>query len=238
MSLQMFEDDEEAIQLPHPSVSLRFRLVIENAIRATWERMVTNGRPGFDLQSATEDVITHELYERLYDEVFDKGIIDGFDREIVSSIHREPKIRNFNGKNLDKMPDMFVSFVDRPGGIMHSQHGLFIECKPIDKEHPVGSAYCDEGVIRFVRGDYAWTMREALMIGYVRPEYTVIKLSEAFAKRKEPLLTNSPPKTCNKSRGTAYSKPVYFSEHNRSFRYQNGTRKPGPIVVRHLWLDR
>ncbi len=164
----MFEATNEGIRLPHPKLSLRLHLVVEVAICAAWTLMTNRGRVGFDLQTANEDTVTHELYERLYDEVFDKGVVGGFDRQVFASIRREPKVRNFDGRNPDKMPDLLVEFIDRPAGVMNSQHGLFIECKPVDRKHPAGSAYCDEGLIRFTRGDYAWAMQSAMMVGYAR----------------------------------------------------------------------
>ena len=66
--------------------------------------MTRHERKGFNLQTADEDTVTLELYERLYDEVFDKGVVAGFDRAVFASIHREPKVRNFNRLHPDKMP--------------------------------------------------------------------------------------------------------------------------------------
>lgn len=82
MTLRMFEDDAEGIRLPHPLLSWRSHLIIEAAICATWELMTNRGSDGFDLQTANEDTVTHELYERLYDEVFNKGVVDGFDGNV------------------------------------------------------------------------------------------------------------------------------------------------------------
>ena len=236
----MFEDSNEGIRLPHPSLPLHVHLVIEAAICAAWELMTHQGREGFDLQTATEDSITLELHERLYDEVFNKGIVDGFDREVFTSINREPKVRNFNRLHPDKMPDMFVDFVDRPVGVMHSQHGLFIECKPVDRKHPTGSAYCDEGLIRFVRGDYAWTMQSAMMIGYARNGYSLMpKLTEALTiSRKEPIPTSFGPESCQRTKANAIAEQVAVSKHQRTFNYVETGLPAGIIVVRHLWLKR
>src|SRR5438128_12029278 len=121
MALKMFAEDNEGIRLPHPPLSLRSHLIIETAICAAWELMTNQERTDFDLQTAGEDTVTHELYERLYDEVFDKGVVGGFDREVFASVRREPKVRNFNGSNPDKMPDLLVEFIDRPAGVMNSQ---------------------------------------------------------------------------------------------------------------------
>lgn len=240
MTLEMFEESNEGIRLPHPLLSLRTHLVVEAAICAAWTLMTNRGRPGFDLQTADEDTVTHELYERLYDEVFDKGVVDGFDREVFASMRREPKVRNFNCSHPDKMPDLLVEFIDRPAGVMNSQHGIFIECKPVDRDHPAGSAYCDDGLIRFVRGDYAWAMQSAMMVGYARAGYSLVpKLSEALAsKRKAPILTSFGPESCPLTKATSYAEQVAISKHQRTFNYIEDNSPAGIIVIRHLWLRR
>ena len=197
MIVGMFDDTPLGIRLPHPPLSLRSHLIIETAICAAWELMLTHPRTGFDLLAANEDTVTHELFERLYDEVFDKGVVGGFGREVFASVRREPKVRNFNGSSLDKMPDLLVEFIDRPAGSMNSQHGLFIECKPVDQEHRAGSAYCDKGLIRFVRGDYARAMQSAMMVGYARIGYSVVQSSRRLLrpianKRSRPPSDRSP----------------------------------------------
>jgi hypothetical protein len=235
MTLGMFEDTTDGTCLPHPPLSLRSHLVVELAICAAWKLVLTRVRSGFDLQAATEDAVTHELYERLYDEVFDKGLVDGFDREVFASVRREPKIRNFNGTNLDKMPDLLVEFVDRPAGVMNSQHGIFIECKPVDADYTVGAHYCDKGLIRFVRGDYAWAMQSAMMIGYARSGYTIRpKLSDALQARSK----DEGVRPCRCSKGDSTSEKVHVSNHERTFRYAETGKAAPAILIRHLWLKR
>jgi len=240
MTLEMYEDSDDGIRLPHPQLPLHVHLVIETAIRVAWELMVSKGREGFDFESAHEDDVTLELYERLYDEVFDKGIVAGFDRAIFATIQREPKVRNYNRLHPDKMPDILVNFIDRPVGVMNSQHGLFIECKPVDRKHPTGSAYCDEGIIRFIRGDYAWTMQSAMMVGYARKGYSLLpKLSEALtSNRKEPIPTSFGPENCRRTMATAFAEQVAISTHQRTFKYQENGLPAGNITIRHLWLKR
>ncbi|WP_309024558.1 hypothetical protein [Pelagicoccus sp. SDUM812002] len=236
----MFEEADNTAPFPHPPLSLRLHLIVEQALRAAWEIMLSQVRVGFDLQTADEDTITLELYQRLYDEIFNKGVVDGFDGNIFTSVHREPKIRNFNYSNPDKMPDLFVDFVDRPARVMNSQHGLFIECKPVDREHPTGSAYCDKGLIRFIRGDYAWTMQSAMMVGYTRKGYTLLdKLPKALkSKRKEPISTSFGPSNCTKSVITTSAEQVAISKHPRTFDYVENGSPAGTITIRHLWLKR
>jgi len=239
MSLNLFEETTDGIRLPHPPISLRSLLVVESALCEAWRLMRDEPRGNFKLSEGEEDDVTLELHERLYDEVFCKGLVPGFNTEVFASVGREPKIRNFNRLHPDKMPDLFVQFVDRPVGVLYSQHGIFIECKPVDAAHTVGAHYCDKGIIRFIRGDYAWTMTEALMIGYARKGYTILpKLPEALSSRAKQIPTLVAPKPCGRSKVGLENERVHFSRHERTFKYvENGKAAP-PITIRHLWLKR
>jgi hypothetical protein len=244
MTLGMFNDGDhaDAIQLPHPKLSLRFHLIIESAVRTAWALIKTTSspRPGFNLSTAGEDDITLELHERLCDHIFDRGIVPGFDREVFAGIEREPKIRNYNYEHPDKMPDLLVRFMDLPEGGMRSQHGLFIECKPVDSDHPAGSTYCDSGLVRFVNGDYAWTMQSAMMMGYAKKGYRLLpKFSEALSgARKKLIATTAEPIACSHTQATSDAEQTVRSEHQRCFTYLEYGSPAPPIVIRHLWLRR
>ena len=43
----------------------------------------------------------------------------------------------------------------------------------VNSKHYSGSDYCDDGLVRFVRGDYAWAMQEAMMLAYTRDGRTI-----------------------------------------------------------------
>jgi hypothetical protein len=231
--------DPEPLPLPHPPISLPVLLIVERALCAAWSLLRTSPRPGFDLRTAQEDVITNELCEALYDRIFPSGIVEGFDAQLFSSVHREPKLRNYDYRHLDKMPDLLVKLIGRPGGIMHSQDGLFIECKPVDLKHNVLSHYCGKGLIRFTRGDYAWAMTNAMMIGYAASPYNVLpKLSEALTVPPPGITTILLPEPCTNSVATSISEAVYLSKHVRDFKYVGTNQLVQPITIRHLWLRR
>jgi hypothetical protein len=240
MKLAMYENVGEAARLPYPPLSTRCQLIVEDAIRCTWGLIKTKPRTGFDLPTADEDEVTHEVHERLYNEVFDHDLVAGFDREVFASVSREPKIRNFDGSHLDKMPDLLVEFVDRPAGVMNSQYGLFIECKPVDGSHTVGTCYCDKGLIRFVRGDYAWAMQDAMMVGYSRKGYDLISelVENLAAPRRVSIPTMVGPTPCPGSQASNITEQVVTTIHERTFRYVESNTLPGRIRVRHLWLKR
>jgi hypothetical protein len=165
--------------------------------------------------------------------------VDGFDRELFTTVTRETKLRTFDGRSLDKMPDLLVGLVGRDSFRPRSQDWLFIECKPVDVDHAVGTHYCDKGLIRFVKGEYAWAMQEAMMVGYAREGYTIaLKLEEALRKRGDNIPTVGYPRTCPRSKTTQFSEAVQISTHGRTFHYvETGTAAP-PIIIRHLWLMR
>jgi hypothetical protein len=211
---------------------------VEEALCAAWDSLRTHPRPGFDLLTANEDDITQELYETLYDSVFNKSIVPGFDRQLFTVVTREAKVRNYDRTMLDKMPDLLIGLTDRHV-YRSTQDWLFIECKPVDIDHSAGVHYCDKGIIRFVRGEYAWAMTSALMIGYTRNGYTILsKLVKSLEKRIKEIPTISMPHKCAKSRVRRNSDIVHISQHGRTFTYIETGQQAPDIIIRHLWLHR
>ncbi|MFZ4595825.1 MAG: hypothetical protein ACOYOF_16320 [Verrucomicrobiaceae bacterium] len=235
-----FYRDEEAV-LPHKPIPLAMFLIVEEALRVSWQRLKTRPHPRIDIRTAGEDDVTHDLYEVIFDEVYDSGLVDGFDEEHFTIVTREKKLRNYNGEHLDKMPDLMVRVAGRTISDFHhrSQDWLFIECKPVDAEHTVGVHYGAKGIARFIRGDYAWTMTSALMVGYASPGYTINpKLIETLESRSEEFKVKGMPIPCRRSPAVSYAEKVHITQHERTFSYlENGQLAP-PIKLRHLWLSR
>ena len=237
MVFGFYADPAEA-PLPHPPISLAVFLVVEEAMRKAWNLLRTDPHGGFDLVNATENVVTHEFHEALCDRVFAQGLVNGFDARMFTTITRDSKVRNYDGTLLDKMPDLLIGLVGRKS-YRQTQDWLFVECKPVDASHSLVTHYCDRGVRRFVRGDYAWTMTSALMIGYTRGGYTISpKLVDALLSRRNEITTLDTPVACSRSTATSVSEPVHITRHVRTFRYAE-TQQPAPaIIIRHLWLRR
>lgn len=239
MALGIF-DKVAPVDLPHPPISLAIFLVVERAVCAGWHLVLTDPQnPKFDLTTATENEITEELHEAVVNRVFGSGAVDGFNKQVFAPGIREPKIRNYNFTSLDKMPDLFFQLVNRPTGIINTQDGVFIECKPVDKAHPIPKHYCDRGIMRFVSGDYAWAMTSALMVAYARPDYTILPhLADALTERTTTISTLSPPQACSLSVFGAANEAVHISLHERSFQYLENGKDADTITIRHLWLSR
>lgn len=225
--------------LPHKPIPLAIHLIVETALRASWRRLRQHPPAGFNIETAEEDVVTHELQKVLHGEVFNSKDVEGFTSDFFAAPVREAKWENFNGRKRDLMPDLFFGLIGRSKARIPWQDGLFVECKPVGRKHPAGSAYCDAGIIRFVRGDYAWAMTSALMVGYASAGYNLSsKLDQALIGRGKKIPTLVKPNSCRHSEATAVSERTYFSKHRRTFKYiQTGVAAPS-ITIRHLWLKR
>lgn len=234
-----FYDDPGRRRLQHPKIGLPVLLIVENALCAAWSLLRTHPRAGFDLLTAHEDAVTLELHEALLDRVFKKGIVEGFDSKLFSTVEREPKIRNYDYRHPDKMPDLLVRLVGRPPGVRNTQDGLFIECKPVDSRHGVSAHYCNRGLIRFVQGDYAWAMPIATMVGYARKGYSVFSKLVPVLLDWPPGASNSTvPLPCAYSKASSIGEVVHLTEHARTFRYLETEEVAPKITIRHLWLRR
>ena len=227
------------LDLPHKAIPLAIHLIVEDALRMSWDKLRKNPPAGFLIGTAPEDVVTHELLKTLHGEIFDSGEVDGFTRDYFETPVREAKVENFDGTKRDLMPDLRIGLIGRPKARVPWQDYLFIECKPVDADHSVGAHYCDKGLIRFVRGDYAWAMRSAMMVGYARAGYTILpKLTEALQPRSNKIPTVGQVQPCIHSKADSLSEAVHISKHGRTFKYLE-TKQPAPaITIRHLWLRR
>jgi hypothetical protein len=224
--------------LPHPSYPLATLRIVEAAILEAWRLIRDHPEGDFDIGRADEDRITRELRTCLVNAVLYGGRVPGFTPKHFR-VNRESKFVSFDGTHLDKMPDLHIDILRDDIVSIPSDDGLFVECKPVDRDHPAGGAYCDKGIRRFVSGEYAWALTEGLMVGYASPGYTVPqKLEEAIRTRKGALKVVGSMKACPGSSALGYCQHPHITVHRRGFPYP-GTKKRAPrIVLRHLWLDR
>ena len=217
--------------LPHPQIDQRSILLICKVIKKAWQLLGEEPVSGFDLQSADEDTITQELVEIIENRLRQSGEIGGFNRHLFGRVSRDPKITNFDKTHPDKMPDIFFDLMRGNLTIISEQDGLFVECKPVDPQHPILSHYCNKGLVRFVNGDYAWAMQDALMVGYVKGRYSFIKLTYALDDDEN----NATLKPIGHSVVDEYE--IYRSSHKRDFHWLENRGQACSITVSHLWLS-
>jgi len=216
--------------LPHPQIPQRTVLLLCKVIKRAWQLLSKMPPSNFILQSENEDTITQVLVEIIENRLRKSGDVNGFNCALFGKVTREPKITNVDKKHPDKMPDIFFDLKRDQLPILSDQDGLFVECKPVDLNHSIFSCYCKKGLIRFVNGDYAWAMQDAMMVGYVKGNYSFKKLASVLDGKKSAVL-----KTTNHSAVDKYT--IYCSSHNRDFEWPESRGHACPISVAHLWLS-
>lgn len=230
----------ERYTLPHPRLGLPVILFIRRVLLRAFEKLREGG---VSLATEREDRITEQLFNVLENDLRQTGEIRGFNPTFYDRVVRHAEVTNYNGQKIGKTPDL--SFALRHSEVesrsaLSSHDALFIECKPVDTDHPAGSAYCDDGLIRFVNGDYAWAMQEGMMLAYARDGRTI-------ARHLVPAMTTSARSTslgtvqylqgCPEISAAACpeAEAVHVSQHRRDFAWPDGKGKATNITVYHLW---
>ena len=217
------------------NISFSLMCVVQNALALAWRHLLNRVNVGqFTICGTDEDIITEQLYMILCElHATEPEGVGGFD--LVETPVREGNLRNCNGKRPDCQPDL--TFRPVRGQVLAANLalvGIFVECKPIDAAHPVPSSYCAKGLVRYVRGDYAWAVDRALMVGYVRNHCRLPEGLEACVRsdaREQPYYSLEPLIASARSQ---MGDPVYLSRHERQF--PSDCVPAPPITLHHLWL--
>lgn len=233
--------------LPHPAVNYRILLAIEEGVRTAWQTLVGNPTSLAALKDEkTKEVnITVDL-EYALDAILKSGTCPAFTDEHFLPPKRGAEHVTFDGKLPEKRPDFTFTFKNRrPGVDLSNNDAVFAECKILcDTTKKNIKLYASQGLIKFVRGDYAWAMKNALMIAYIRTPHPIpITLDNYFKAKTKGVLNATTynlvayPALCPKSK-TLVKYQVCTTEHKRTWFYPPcGTRSPGNIKIRHLWLN-
>ncbi len=186
--------------------------------------------------------ITRQLKDILANDLLHHGRVPGFSKIYFSYVVRDAELTSFDGKHPDKKPDIVIG-VQRPDGarVIADQDAVFVECKPIDVDHPLTPEYGAEGIRRFVEGEYAWAMKSAFMVGYVRGNYTIAQHLRANLKKNHDDPRFGSPTLPQRIRGSAKGEKyegLSCSEHRRAFRWPATGKRAVPIMLVHSWHDR
>ena len=230
----------ERYHLPHPRLGLPVLLLIRRVVLRAFELLRAQN---FNLAKAKEDDITARLRSIIESNLRESGEVPGFNKRTFEYVTRQGQWANYDGTRLTKAPDLFFKLRNdeaEPRLVLSEHDGLFIEAKPVDATHAAGSRYCDDGLIRFVRGDYAWAMQQAMMLAYVRNGRTIERsllpaMSEA--PRTSTLQTQKLP-TRIKIKGagsTPTAEAVFMSRHERTFQWPDSKGQATPIDIFHVW---
>ena len=226
--------------LPHPRLGLPVILLVRRVLLRAFEILRDNR---FSLATEKEDRITEQLFNVIENKLRPTGEIKGFNSRSFDRMARQAQMTNYSGEKLAKTPDL--SFKLRhdeiePRPVISAQDALFIECKPVDAAHAAGGKYCDDGLCRFVNGDYAWAMQEALMLAYARDRRTItdhlLPAMREPARMKRLQTERLPaPISAVEAGPTRFAEIVHMSRHRRNFPWRDGKGQATPIGVFHLW---
>lgn len=155
--------------------------------------------------------------------------------QLVRSVARGKETVSFNGAHLEKRPDLSIFLSARSPAFP-----LVVECKLIDAPDGKSSTlYCNNGLRRFLTGEYGWSSRDGFMLAYVRDQSTIVScllpfLAAGQTAKSDPFAVRDWPV----ERGHAVL-DLAATRHDRAFRYLNRAAPadaPGPIAIWHLWL--
>ncbi|WP_198645416.1 hypothetical protein [Thalassobius sp. I31.1] len=217
------------LTLPLPPIdNTLLEIIVETFLRAFEDVCATSSQTA---QSGTEAEVTALIQARL-NEIADH---DPFWGQLVSCIVRGAESLSFDGSHLEKRPDLSIYLTERSRNFP-----LVAEAKILDSSKgKTEKLYCENGIHRFLNGEYAWGTREALMVAYVRDGSSINSKLTHYLSSGTPrnsvkyAVETMPEQTSNTSEDIA------ISTHNRSFSYlAPNTPKslPGPITLWHLWL--
>jgi hypothetical protein len=226
--------------LPHPSLSLPVILLIRRVVCVAFNLLREANHP---LSLLTEDQVTAKLRAIIESRLRQTGEVPGFNDQFYECVTRQTATANFDGRKLNKCPDLCFRLRNENNlkrKVLSEYDSLFVECKPVDAKHPVGSKYCDDGLVRFVLGDYAWAMQDAMMIAYARDGRTISgHLIPAMKERSriKRLRTFQLPKPHKRSsKGPSdEAETVHISKHRRRFFWPDKKGRATDITVYHSW---
>ncbi|GMN13067.1 MULTISPECIES: hypothetical protein [Alphaproteobacteria] len=218
------------IELPLPELSaFHLEIIAEGLLRAFSDVRLSTPTT---VSSGSEAEVTALLESRLNTMVEE----DPLWRQLVLCVARGKESLSFDGTHLEKRPDLSIYLSGQ-----HRGFPLVVEAKIIDATTAkTEKMYCDNGVMRFVEGEYAWANREAYMIAYVRDGSLIDSKLTPFLSTAQ---ANVPPGYLIEELPVASGSgdmDLARSRHGRNFTYHapvSSSGSPGSISVWHLWLS-
>ena len=217
------------IRLPLPAIADVHIGILAEGLSAAYEDLCV--RQPVRMASGDEPEVTTLMEARL-NSLIDGNVLWG---QLVLCVARGKESISFDGSHLEMRPDLLIYLSDRT-----RRFPLVVEAKILDVDNgKTVASYCNNGVLRFVVGEYAWASREAFMLGYVRDGSSIdTKLKPHLARA----MASNPPGYLVKEIPVHVGSgalDLAYTRHGREFHYssQASPNSPGPIAVWHLWLS-
>jgi hypothetical protein len=232
---------KDRYDLPHRPLGVPVILLVRRVI---WRALIILRESEFNLSEATEDEVTAALRAVIENDLRQTGAVRGFNRRNYDPVLRQSQVANFDGTKLTKTPDLCfkLRIAEKATYSGTSEYdALLVEFKHVDATHAFGSRYCDDGLVRFVVGDYAWAMQEGMMVAYARNQRTITEhLIPAMneSDRLSSLATEQLPQVLTAHKGeSAGADRIHVSIHRRNFPWPDGKGQATNITLYHLWHD-
>jgi hypothetical protein len=208
---------------------------VDKAIKTAW--VLVQNKYSSTIMSFNEETISEKLEYELQ-KLMDSEKLPIFNRSKFQSVVRGGKYCSYNGVSIEKAPDLTLKLIDLNPGISDSRHdALFIECKIINRgKTPL--LYIENGIYRFVEGEYAWAMPQAMMLAFVKNKKKLpTDLLESFKRNMSKKKVHKCQPKHNKMTEVIPKAPkTFLSKHVRKWVHaEYGV--PGNIDILHLWLD-
>lgn len=231
----------EDFDLPHPQVHERWFLLLHRVLGIAVDML--RQKHG-SLACFGEDPLTTQLCHVLENDLRQRrtrgraDAISGFDSDLFESILRHTGATDYRGERLKKEPDLYFKLQPSFGlRVLPTEYAIFTECKPVDATHATGSRYCDDGLNRFIEGEYAWAMQDALMVGYARNRSIAKQLIPALRQpeRRKRLKTLELPEKASSNVAGPKAEPLHVSLHRRDISWCWSKGAACPIRIYHSW---
>lgn len=218
------------VQLPLPAIADVHIGIVAEGLIAAYEDLCL--RKPVAMASGDEPEVTALMEARL-NSLIDENVLWG---QLVLCVARGKESISFDGSHLEKRPDLSIYLSDRS-----RRFPLVVEAKILDgTDSRTVASYCgDHGLLRFVKGEYAWASREAFMLAYVRDGSSIAsklrpRLAEAMALSPPMYLVEALPVQVSSA-----GQDLAHTRHGRDFVHvgQTPPSNPGSISVWHLWLS-
>lgn len=218
----------KGIQLPLPKISNEILEIIAEGIIHAFNDIMSN-HPSI-VSTGTEAEVNALLGTKLNNLLQEDILLS----QLISYVGRGVESLSFNGIHLEKRPDLSLILTSSINNFP-----LIIEAKIIDKTSgKTAQLYCDNGLRRFIDGEYAWGNQEAFLMAYVRDKSTInLKLTPYLANK---ISTNPSDYQTIELPIVRSMGNLATSQHGRTFTYIHQdapNNQPGSISLWHLWLS-
>lgn len=217
------------LDLPFPALRDEHLFVIADVLVVAWAGLLQSHPT--TLLTGTEAEINALMETRLGQLLDEHPLWE----QMVRCVTRGKETLSFDGGHLEKRPDLSIHLTNR-----NQAFPLIVECKLIDAFSRKGAdLYCDNGLRRFLTGEYGWATREAFMMAYVRDGATIASalnpfLAKSRTRTPQPYLIEEMPIAV-----ASDGSDLASSRHERLFHYPTRTPPrdvPGAITLWHLWV--